>query len=61
MLPAWKQEDPFLADAPSQTLQQTIKALDKAIKEACDKSNPKKFPVFKNRCIRRSAFGSAGS
>ena len=36
MLPAWKKEHPFLADAPSQALQQTLKALDKAIKEAFD-------------------------
>jgi len=51
-LKLWKQSDdwPFLKEAPSQTLQQTLKDLDKAMKDA---SNPrlrlKKFPVFKKK------------
>ena len=56
MLPAWKKEHPFLADAPSQPLQQTLKALDKAIKEAFDKKNPKQFPVFKKRGKSKDSF-----
>jgi putative transposase len=56
MLPAWKKEHPFLADAPSQALQQTLKALDKAIKEAFDKANPKRFPVLKKRGHSRDSF-----
>jgi putative transposase len=56
MLPAWKKEHPFLADAPSQALQQTLKALDKAIKEAFDKANPKQFPVFKKRSQCKDSF-----
>jgi len=56
MLPAWKKEYPFLAEAPSQTLQQTLKALDRAIKEAFDKTNPKKFPVFKKKYKSKDSF-----
>ena len=56
MLPMWKKEHPFLADAPSQPLQQTLKALDKAIKEAFDKANPKRFPVFKKRGQCKDSF-----
>lgn len=56
MLPAWKKEHSFLADAPSQALQQTLKALDKAIKEAFDKANPKRFPVFKKRGQCKDSF-----
>jgi len=56
MLPAWKKEHPFLADAPSQALQQTLKALDKAIKEAFNKANAKQFPVFKKRGQSRDSF-----
>ena len=42
---------PFLAeDAPSQALQQTLKDLDKAVKDAFDKKQPlKEFPVFKQK------------
>jgi hypothetical protein len=43
---------------PKPPLQQTLKALDKAIKEALDKTNPKKFPVFKNKCMSKSAKGT---
>ena len=43
----WKAEFTFLKDAPSQALQQTLMNLDRAIKDAFDKTSPKKFPVFK--------------
>ena len=50
-LPAIKQEFPFLAtDAPSQALQQTLKDLDRAVKDAFDQKQPhKEFPVFKKK------------
>jgi putative transposase len=49
LLPQWKQEHPFLSEAPSQALQQVLKNLDKALKEAFDKKNPKRFPNFKKK------------
>jgi len=47
----WKTdpESTFLKEAPSQALQQTLKNLDKALKEAFDKKNPKCFPKFKKK------------
>ena len=47
----WKTdpESSFLKEAPSQALQQTLKNLDKALKEAFDKKNPKCFPKFKKK------------
>ena len=47
----WKMSDEksFLKEANAQALQQTLKNLDKALKEAFDKKNPKKFPRFKKR------------
>lgn len=48
----WKKENDisFLQTAPSQTLQQTLKALDRALKDAFDKKQPgKRFPVFKKK------------
>ena len=45
LLPTWKKEHPFLADAPSQALQQTLRDLSRALSETFDKSNPKKFPI----------------
>ena len=56
LLLEWKEEFPFLAETPSQTLQQTLKDLDKALKEAFDKTNPKQFPVFKKRGQGRDSF-----
>ena len=53
---AWKKEILFLAGAPSQTLQQTLKHLDKAIKEAFDRKSPKRFPVFKKKWESRGSF-----
>jgi IS605 OrfB family transposase len=49
VLPGWKQEHPFLAEAPSQALQQTLKDLDRAIRDAFNKKDPKQFPVFKKK------------
>ena len=50
-LTGWKKEEEavWLAEAQSQTLQQTLKFLDQAIKEAFDKKNPKRFPRFKKK------------
>lgn len=56
MFPAWKKEYAFLADAPSQTLQQTLKDVCQAIGEAFDKDNPKKFPVFKKKFKSKDSF-----
>lgn len=52
----WKkqEETKFLADAPSQTYQQTLRRLDKALREAFNKKNPKKFPVFKKKGLKDS-------
>ena len=41
---------PFLLDAPSQALQQTLKDLDHAVRDAFDKNQPlKEFPIFKKK------------
>lgn len=51
-LTLWKQSSEwyFLKEAPSQTLQQTLKDLERAIKDAFDRRQPlKKFPVFKRK------------
>jgi len=52
LLTLWKQSDEyaFLNDVPSQSLQQTAKALDRAFKDAFDKKQPcKRIPKFKRR------------
>jgi putative transposase len=51
LLTGWKREEDtaFLAEAGSQVLQQTLKFLDQALKEAFDKKNPKRFPRFKKK------------
>ena len=56
MLPAWKKEFPFLAEAPSQALQQRLMDLNQAIQEAFDKTNPKKFPKFKKKHRSKASF-----
>lgn len=56
MLPAWKKEFPFLGEAPSQPLQQTLKNLDRALKDAFNKKSPKAFPVFKKKYISQDSF-----
>jgi len=48
----WKQSDEysFLKGAPSQSLQQTAKALDRAFRDAFDKNQPfKRIPTFKKK------------
>lgn len=51
LLTDWKKELAlsFLKDCHSQPLQQTLKALDRALKDAFNKSDPKDFPRFKKR------------
>jgi putative transposase len=49
LLPLWKHELPWLREANAQSLQQTLKFLDRALKDAFDKSNPKRFPTFKKK------------
>ena len=53
----WKQSDEygFLKLSPAQTLQQTLRQLDRAFKDAFDKSQPlKKTPTFKKLGTRDS-------
>lgn len=48
----WKQSEEwgFLKDAPSQTLQQTLKQLEQAFKDGFDKTQAlKRLPVFKKK------------
>lgn len=47
LLPAWKQELPWLADAPSQVLQQSLKDLDRAYVNFFQ--NRADFPCFKKK------------
>lgn len=49
LLVAWKTELPFLQEAPSQSLQHCLMNLDRALKDAFDPKNPKKFPKFKKK------------
>ena len=51
-LTLWKksEEDGFLKEAPSQALQQKLRDLDKAFKDAFDKKQPlKRIPKFKKK------------
>ena len=50
-LTQWKKspETLFLSKVHSQPLQQTLKNLDRALKEAFNKTNPKRFPRFKKK------------
>jgi putative transposase len=53
----WKQSDDygFLALSPAQTLQQTLKQLERAFRDAFDKTQPlKQIPTFKKRGDRDS-------
>ncbi len=52
----WKKQYPFLKDVPSQALQQRLMDLDKALREAFDPKNPKKFPRFKKKYKAQEAF-----
>jgi putative transposase len=47
----WKHatEFAFLSEAPSQPLQQTLKNLDRALRDAFNKKTPKCFPRFKKK------------
>jgi len=54
LLPQWKQDYPFLKETHSQIMQQTLMNLDRAIKDAFNKSNPKRFPKFKKKGIHDS-------
>jgi putative transposase len=57
LLPSWKKEHPFLNEAPSQTLQQVLMNLDRAIKAGFDKKQPeKRFPTFKKKFIATDSF-----
>ncbi|MGK7875394.1 MAG: RNA-guided endonuclease InsQ/TnpB family protein [Xenococcaceae cyanobacterium] len=52
----WKHEEglTFLGECHSQPLQQTLMNLDRALKEAFNKTNPKQFPRFKKKGQRDS-------
>ena len=56
LLRQWKMEDQtsFLVEAHSQILQQSLMFLDRAIRDAFDKNNPKRFPRFKKRGLNDS-------
>ncbi|MGK7950391.1 MAG: RNA-guided endonuclease InsQ/TnpB family protein [Xenococcaceae cyanobacterium] len=56
LLRDWKKEEElsFLKNAHSQPLQQTLMFLDRALKEAFNKTNPKQFPRFKKKGQRDS-------
>jgi len=56
LLPEWKKQFPFLKEAPSQALQHRLKDLDKALQEAFDKTNPKRFPKFKKKYRSSASF-----
>lgn len=56
-LPIWKKSEDlaWLSDAPASALQQKLKDLDKAIRDAFDKKQPlKRFPKFKKRGVSDS-------
>jgi len=54
LLVSWKKEFLFLREAHSQSLQQTLRNLDKALKDSWNKKSPKKFPRFKKKNLRDS-------
>ncbi len=56
MLTQWKQQPDtnFLIDSYSKSLQITLEELGQAIVEAKNKTNPKKYPVFKKRGVKDS-------
>jgi len=57
-LTTWKREETtaFLVDAPIHPLQQTLKFLDQALKEALVNKNPKRFPRFKKKGRHTDSF-----
>ncbi|MDQ7005066.1 MAG: helix-turn-helix domain-containing protein [Ghiorsea sp.] len=53
----WKKSDEmgWLKDAPSQSLQQTLKQFDRALRDCFDKQQPnKRFPRFKKKGVKDS-------
>ncbi|WP_226831602.1 RNA-guided endonuclease InsQ/TnpB family protein [Acidithiobacillus thiooxidans] len=56
LLTAWRNSETFgfLAESPSQTQQQTLRHLARALKDAFDKTSEKEFPVFKKKSQRDS-------
>ena len=52
-LTQWKKQEDlfFLKQVHSQALQQSLKNLDRALKEAIDRTNPKQFPKFKKKGV----------
>jgi len=55
-LPLWKEEFPFLREAPSQSLQQTLMHLDRAIWDSFKPELDRGFPVFKKKGRSRPSF-----
>nr|MDJ0535139.1 transposase [Xenococcaceae cyanobacterium MO_207.B15] len=55
-LTQWKKQEDlfFLKQVHSQALQQSLKNLSQALKEAFDQTNPKQFPKFKKKGQRDS-------
>lgn len=58
LLTEWRnsEEHAFLGESPVHPQQQTLKALEKALKEAFDKGNPKQFPKFKKKGRNQDSF-----
>jgi len=57
MTKLWKKSDEmgWLNEAPSQTLQQTLKQFDRAMRDCFDKNQPnKRFPRFKKKGVKDS-------
>jgi putative transposase len=55
-LVSWKKQYPFLKEVSSQALQQRLKDLDKALREAFDPTNPKQFSKFKKKYKTQETF-----
>jgi putative transposase len=51
LLTTWRNSEAFgfLSESPIHPQQQALKFLDRALKDAFDRSNPKRFPVFKKK------------
>lgn len=51
LLTSWKREEEtaWLREAPAAPLQQKLRDLDRAVKDAFNKTSPKRFPKFKKR------------
>ncbi len=55
-LVSWKNQFPFLKEVHSQPLQQRLKELDRALREAFSMTSPKCFPTFKKKFKCASSF-----